>query len=190
MKNKFKKPVVVAINRYLQDTENEISLLSDRLREKGVDLSLAEVWAHGGDGAIDLAEKVMKAADKDSKLEFMYDLNESIDEKIRCVAKKVYGAEDVEFSDEAMAEIEKIQELGCGNFPVCIAKTQYSFSDDPKNLQCEEPFKIHVKEIIWKNGAEFVVAITGNIFTMPGLPEVPAAEKIGIDSDGNIVGLF
>jgi len=190
LKNKFKKPVVVAINRYLQDTENEISLLSDRLREKGVELSLAEVWAHGGDGAIDLAEKVMKATDEDSKLEFMYDLNESIDEKIRCVAKKVYGAEDVEFSDEAMAEIEKIQELGCGNFPVCIAKTQYSFSDDPKNLQCEEPFKIHVKEIIWKNGAEFVVAITGNIFTMPGLPEIPAAEKIGLDSDGNIVGLF
>lgn len=190
LKNKFKKPVVVAINRYLQDTENEINLLSDRLKEKDVELSLAEVWAHGGDGAIDLAEKVMKASDEDSKLEFMYDLNDSIDEKIRCVAKKVYGAEDVEFSDEAMAEIKKIQELGCGNYPVCIAKTQYSFSDDAKNLQCEEPFNIHVKEIIWKNGAEFVVAITGNIFTMPGLPEVPAAERIGLDADGNIVGLF
>lgn len=190
IKNKFKKPVVVAINRYLQDTDNEIKLLSDKLNEKGVKLSLAEVWAKGGEGALDLAEKVIEVSDEKTKLEFMYELNLSIEDKIRAVAKKIYGAEDVEFSEEALTEIRRIEKLGCGNYPVCIAKTQYSFSDDAKNLQCEEPFKIHVREIILKNGAEFVVEITGNIFTMPGLPEVPSAEKIGLDDFENIVGLF
>lgn len=190
IKNKFKKPVLVAINRYVQDTENEIKLLSDRLKEKEIELSLADVWAKGSEGAIDLATKVMKIAEENSKLEFMYDLDESIQDKIRDVAKKVYGAEDVEFSDDAIAEIERIEKLGYGNYPVCIAKTQYSFSDDAKNLRCENPFKIYVKEIILKNGAEFIVAITGNIFTMPGLPEIPSAEKITLDDSGNIVGLF
>lgn len=190
IKNNFKLPVVVAINRYLQDTDNEIKLLENRLKENNVELSLAEVWAKGGEGAIDLAEKVMKAAEEKSKLEFTYELNESIQDKIRNVAQKIYGAEDVEFSDEAIEEIRKIEKLGYGNYPVCIAKTQYSFSDDPKNLQCAEPFKIHVREIILKNGAEFIVAITGSIFTMPGLPEVPSAEKIKLDDFENIVGLF
>lgn len=190
IKNKFKKPVVVAINRYLQDTENEIKLLSDRLEENSVTLSLAEVWAKGGEGALDLAQKVIDLAENKSKLEYMYNLDESIQDKIRNVAKKVYGADDVEFSDEAISEIERIEKLGYGKYPVCIAKTQYSFSDDAKNLRCEEPFKIHVKDIILKNGAEFVVAITGSIFTMPGLPEVPSAERITLDNDENIVGLF
>ena len=190
IKNKFKLPVVVAINRYNQDTENEISLLQQRLNEAGVKMSLAEVWAKGSEGAIDLANKVIEEAEEKNDFEFMYYLNETIEQKIRDVAQKIYGAQDVEFSDEAKAEIARIEKLGYSNYPVCIAKTQYSFSDDAKNLQCKEPFNIHVREINLKNGAEFIVAITGKIFTMPGLPEVPSAEKIGLDDYENIVGLF
>ena len=190
IKNKFKLPVVVAINRYNQDTENEISLLQQRLNEAGVKMSLAEVWAKGSEGAIDLANKVIEEAEEKNDFEFMYSLNETIEQKIRDVAQKIYGAQDVEFSDEAKAEIARIEKLDYSNYPVCIAKTQYSFSDDAKNLQCKEPFNIHVREINLKNGAEFIVAITGKIFTMPGLPEVPSAEKIGLDDYENIVGLF
>ena len=190
IKNKFKLPVVVAINRYNQDTENEISLLQQRLNEAGVKMSLAEVWAKGSEGAIDLANKVIEEAEEKNDFEFMYSLNETIEQKIRDVAQKIYGAQDVEFSDEAKAEIARIEKLGYSNYPVCIAKTQYSFSDDAKNLQCKEPFNIHVREINLKNGAEFIVAITGKIFTMPGLPEVPSAEKIDLDDYENIVGLF
>ena len=153
-------------------------------------MSLAEVWAKGSEGAIDLANKVIEEAEEKNDFEFMYSLNETIEQKIRDVAQKIYGAQDVEFSDEAKAEIARIEKLGYSNYPVCIAKTQYSFSDDAKNLQCKEPFNIHVREINLKNGAEFIVAITGKIFTMPGLPEVPSAEKIGLDDYENIVGLF
>ena len=190
IKNKFKVPVVVAINRYNQDTENEISLLQQRLNEAGVKMSLTEVWAKGSEGAIDLANKVIEESEEKNDFEFMYSLNETIEQKIKDVAQKIYGAQDVEFSDEAKAEIARIEKLGYSNYPVCIAKTQYSFSDDAKNLQCKEPFNIHVREINLKNGAEFIVAITGKIFTMPGLPEVPSAEKIGLDDYENIVGLF
>ena len=123
-------------------------------------------------------------------MNFAYDLDKGIKEKINDVATKIYGAEGVEFSEEASEQIDKIEKLGFGNLPVCIAKTQYSFSDDAKNLECLEPFKIHVQEVILKSGAEFVVAITGKIMTMPGLPRVPAAEKIDLDEDGNIVGIF
>ncbi len=190
IKNKFKLPVVVAINRYEQDTESEIELLKSILAEHEVEMSLTEVWAKGSEGALDLAQKVVAAIENKNEFTYMYELSESISDKIRKVAQKVYGAEDVEFSEEAKREIERIEKLGYGTYPVCIAKTQYSFSDDAKNLECKEPFKIYVREIILKNGAEFVVAITGNIFTMPGLPEVPSAEKIDLDDFENIVGIF
>ena len=153
-------------------------------------MSLAEVWAKGSEGAIDLANKVLEESENKSNLEFSYQLKESIEEKIRDVAQKVYGAKDVEFSEEALNEIRRIEKLGYSNYPVCIAKTQYSFSDDAKNLECKDDFNIHVREIILKNGAEFIVAITGKIFTMPGLPEVPSAENINLDDYENIVGLF
>ena len=192
LKNKFGLNVVVAINRYLQDTDKEIKLLEKRLKEKGVDLSLTEVWAKGGKGAEDLAKKVIKLCDEKSDFKYMYEDSDDVIEKIRKVAKKVYGAEDVQISDEAKKNLEEIRKAGIdiSNYPVCIAKTQYSFSDDPKNLLCEEPFDIHVKEIIVKNGAEFLVVITGNIFTMPGLPKRPAAENIDLDENENIVGIF
>ena len=181
---------VVAINRYKNDTDKELKFLEEELKKIGVELSLADVWAKGGEGAIDLAEKVAKLAEGESKINFVYKDEETIKEKILKVAKEVYGAEDVDYTDNALEEIEQIEKLGYGNYPVCIAKTQYSFSDDAKNLLCDKPFKITIKEAIVKNGAEFVVIKTGKIFTMPGLPRVPAAENIRIDEDGNIEGIF
>lgn len=190
LKNKYGLNVIVAINKYTHDTEKEIEFLRNKLKEHDIELSLVESWEKGGKGATDLAEKIVKLTDKNSHLNFAYDLDKGIKEKINDVATKIYGAEGVEFSEEASEQIDKIEKLGFGNLPVCIAKTQYSFSDDAKNLECLESFKIHVQEVILKSGAEFVVAITGKIMTMPGLPRVPAAEKIDLDEDGNIVGIF
>ena len=190
LQNVYGLNVIVAINKYTYDTEKEINYLKEKLQEKGIELSLVESWEKGGEGATDLAEKVVKLAEKKHNFKYAYELNETIKNKIRDVAKKVYGAEDVEFSEEAEKEIETIEKLGYGNMPVCIAKTQYSLSDDQKNLECNEPFKIHIREIHLRAGAEFVVVIAGKIMTMPGLPRVPAAEKIDLDEDGNIVGIF
>ena len=187
IKNKFGLNVIVAINRFLTDTEKEIEYLQGKLNEQGINMSLVEAWAKGGEGAKDLAEKVIELCEMDEDFKYTYELEEKVEEKIRKIAKKIYGAEDVEFSEEAMKSIDEINRLGFGNLPVCIAKTQYSFSDDPKNLECEEPFKIHAKDIILKAGAGFIVVITGKIMTMPGLPKVPAAESIDIDQNGNIV---
>ena len=190
LKNKFGLNVIVAINKYTHDTEKEIEFLKNKLQEYSIDLSLVESWEKGGEGAIDLANKIVELTQKDSKLNYTYDLEESIKDKINDVATKIYGATRVKYSKEADERIKQIEELGFGKLPVCIAKTQYSLSDDPKNLECLEPFEINVQDIILKAGAEFVVAITGKIMTMPGLPRVPAAEQIDIDEDGNIVGIF
>ena len=181
---------IVAINRYKNDTDKELKFLEDELNKIGVNLSLADVWAKGGEGAIDLAEKVAQLAEGESKINFVYKDEDSIKEKIEKVAKEVYGAEGVDYTENALEEIEQIEKLGYGNYPVCIAKTQYSFSDDAKNLLCDKPFRITIKEAIVKNGAEFVVIKTGKIFTMPGLPRVPAAENIKIDENGDIEGIF
>lgn len=190
LQNVYGLNVIVAINKYTYDTEKEINYLKEKLQEKGIELSLVESWEKGGEGATDLAEKVVKLAEQEHKFKYAYELNESIKNKIEDVAKKIYGAKSVEFSEEAEKEIEKIEKLGYGNMPVCIAKTQYSLSDDQKNLECNEPFSIHIREIHLRAGAEFVVAIAGKIMTMPGLPKIPAAEKIDLDEDGNIVGIF
>ena len=190
LKNKYGLNVIVAINRYTHDTEKEIEFLRKKLQEQGIELSLVESWEKGGAGATDLAEKIVKLTEKPSTLTYAYELDKTIKEKIEALATKVYGAEGVEFSKEAEEQMATIEKLGFGNLPVCIAKTQYSFSDDQNNLECLEPFTIHVKEIILKAGAEFVVAITGKIMTMPGLPRVPAAEKIDLDENENIVGIF
>ncbi|MBR3132521.1 MAG: formate--tetrahydrofolate ligase [Clostridia bacterium] len=187
---KYGVNVIVGINKYITDTDKEIELLQDTLKEKNIPMSLVEAWEKGGEGAIDLAEKIAQLVEKDYDFKFIYDLEDSIENKVEKVAKEIYGADGVEFSDAAKREIENIKRIGKGNYPVCIAKTQYSFSDDPKNLECKDPFKITVKEIILKNGAEFVVAITGKIFTMPGLPKKPAAEGIDLDENGDIVGIF
>ena len=190
IKNKFGLNVVVAINRFAQDTDNELKLLEDKLKEVGVELSLAEVWAKGSLGGKDLAEKVAALCEKTSNLNYTYRLEDSIKEKIEKVATKIYGAEAVDFSAESLEQIKNIENLGYSNFPICIAKTQYSLSDDPTNLQCNEKFNISVKEVLLKSGAGFVVALTGTVMTMPGLPKVPAAESIDVDANGYIVGLF
>ena len=189
IQNRYGIKTVVAINKFSSDADEEIALLSQKLAEEGIEMSLTEVWAKGSEGAIDLAQKIV-GIDKESTLKFVYDENDDIKTKIDKVATKVYGATGVQYTDEASEEIVKIEKLGYKNYPVCIAKTQYSFSDNAKNLQCKEPFKIHVSEVELKTGAEFVVIKTGKIFTMPGLPKVPAAESIDVDRNGEIVGLY
>ena len=190
LKNKYGLNVIVAINRYTHDTDKEIEYLRNKLKEHEIELSLVESWEKGGEGACDLAEKIVSLTNNPSKLNYMYDLEDSIKNKINAVATKVYGAEGVEYTTEVNEKIKQIEKLGLDKLPVCIAKTQYSFSDDPKNLECTESFKIHVQDIILKSGAEFIVVITGKIMTMPGLPRIPAAEQIDLDENGNIVGIF
>ena len=190
LKNKFGLNVIVAINKYSHDTEKEIEFLRNKLKEYDIDLSLVESWEKGGEGATDLANKIVELTNKNASLNYMYDLNESIKDKINDIATKIYGAEAVEYSEKAEEKIKQIEKMSYDKLPVCIAKTQYSFSDDQKNLECIEPFNIHVKDIILKSGAEFIVAITGKIMTMPGLPKIPAAEQIDLDENGNIVGIF
>lgn len=190
LQNVYGLNVVVAINKYTHDTQKEIDFLREKLQEKNVELSLVESWEKGGEGAIDLAEKIMNLTEKPSKFNYAYELEKDIKSKIKDVACKIYGATDVEYTDEALEKIKQIEELGYGNLPVCIAKTQYSLSDDQKNLECLEPFNIHVQDVILKAGAEFIVVITGKIMTMPGLPRVPSAENIDLDENGNIIGIF
>ncbi len=191
LKNKFGLNVIVALNRYVQDTEKEIEFLQEKLAEKGVELSLVEGWAKGGEGAKDIAEKLVKLTEQEEpNFSYMYELEDSIPTKIEKIATRIYGAKGVDFSESALAEIKKIEELGYGNFPVCIAKTQYSFSDDAKNLECKEDYNITIRDIQLKTGAGFVVALAGKIMTMPGLPKVPSAESIDIDENGEVVGIF
>jgi len=190
LKDKYGLNVVVAINKYTTDTDREIQALSDILKENGVELSLCENWEKGSNGITDLAEKVVNLCEKDYDFKFIYDLEDSIETKIEKVSKEIYGAKGVVFTDKAKENIELIKKFGYEKLPVCIAKTQYSFSDDPKNLECEEPFDIHVEDVILRTGAGFIVVLTGKIMTMPGLPRVPAAERIDVDANGNIVGIF
>ena len=181
---------IVAINKYKNDSKKEIEFLEERLKELNIPLSLADVWSNGGKGAIDLANKLVEICESKPSIKFVYDDEDDIKNKIEKVAKNVYGAEGVDYSDEAISQIKQIEKLGYSKFPICIAKTQYSLSDDPKNLLCDKPFKIHISEVILKTGAEFVVVKTGKIFTMPGLPKEPAAENIRVDKNGEIVGVF
>lgn len=190
LKDKFGLNVIVAINRYNTDNEKEIEYIQQDLEQKGIQSSLVEGWAKGGQGAIDIAQKLVNLTEKQENFRYIYDLKDNIREKIEKVAKEIYRATGVEFSEEANKEIDRIEKLGFGNLPVCIAKTQYSFSDDAKNLECKEPFKITIRDINLKAGAGFVVAIVGRIMTMPGLPRTPAAEKIDIDENGNVIGIF
>ncbi len=190
IKDKFGLNVIVAINRFNSDTEAEIECLRKHLEEKGVELSLVEGWAKGGEGAIDIAQKLVNLTEKEENFQYMYELNEGIKEKIEKVATKIYGAKGVVFEEKAQKEMERIEKLGYANLPVCIAKTQYSFSDDPKNLECKDEYNITIRDLELKTGAGFIVALAGKIMTMPGLPRVPAAESIDIDENGEIVGIF
>ena len=190
LKDNFGLNVVVALNKYNTDTDEEIEFLKQKIEEKGVEFSVVEGWGKGGNGAIDIAQKLVKLCEKPSTLNYTYSLEDDIKTKIEKVCTKIYGAKGVEYSEEALQTIATIEKNGYGNFPVCIAKTQYSFSDDPKNLECKEDFNMHVRDVVLKAGAGFVVVLAGNIMTMPGLPKVPAAESIDIDENGEIVGIF
>jgi len=194
IKNVYNLKPIVAINRFGFDTDNEITTLKSLLDAEDVEMSLDESFAKGSEGAIDLANKIIEICDNSNadneERKYSYNIEEDVVTKFENVAKNVYGAEGITISDEALAEINKIENMGYANFPVCIAKTQYSLSDDDKNLLVEEPFTINIREVRLRTGAEFIVGITGKLMTMPGLPKTPAAEKIDIDDDENIVGIF
>lgn len=190
LKNVFKQNVVVAINKFPTDTLNEIDFLKNSLKEKDILVSIADVWSKGGNGAIELAQIVEDLCEKENKLEFTYEKTDSFETKVENVCRKIYGAKNIIYSEDAKKEIEKIKKNSLDKLLVCISKTQYSFSDNPKNLNIVEDFDISVKSVEIKNGAGFIVVKTGKIFSMPGLPKIPAAESIDIDSEGDIVGVY
>ncbi len=183
-------PVVVAINRFPTDTEAELDLLADKCKELGASFALSEVWEKGGEGGEELARNVVEACEKHSEFRFMYDESMSPKEKMNAIATKIYGADGVDFTPQAEKDLQMIHELGKDNLLVCMAKTQYSLSDDPMKLGRPEGFRITVREVRLSAGAGFMVAITGAIMTMPGLPKKPAALNIDVDADGKITGLF
>lgn len=183
-------PVVVAINAFPTDTAEELALVEEECKKRGVNVVLSEVWAKGGKGGQALAEEVMRLCQTESKLTFAYDVKEPLKQKITDIATKIYHADGVEFAPSAAKQLQQLEELGFGELPICMAKTQYSFTDDQTKLGAPENFKITVREVRVSAGAGFVVCLTGSIMTMPGLPKVPAAEHIDVLDDGRIVGLF
>lgn len=191
LKNVFGLPVVVALNRFVSDTDAELALIQTACAKQGVEVSLTEVWGKGSAGGVDLAQKVLKAIDEqENRFNFVYDANESVQNKIKAIAQKIYGADDVNFSAEALAEIKNLEKLGLDKLPICMAKTQYSLSDNAKLLGCPSGFTVTVRSISVSAGAGFIVAICGSIMRMPGLPKVPAANRIDVDENGLITGLF
>ena len=190
IKNVYKLPCVVALNCFSSDTEAELDLIRNKCKELGVNVLLSRAWRWGSIGAIELAEEVVRLCEEENDFTYSYDLELDIKSKINAIATKIYGGDGAEFTDEALEQIARIESLGYASLPVCMAKTQYSFSDDAKKLGAPENFKITVRQVKVNAGAGFVVALTGNIMTMPGLPKRPAAENIDVDADGKITGLF
>ena len=190
IKNVYGLPSVVAVNRFPTDTEAELNLIIEKCRELGVNVRLSEVWGKGGNGGIELAEEVVRLCETENSFTFCYPDELSLEEKVEAVVKKVYGGEGVTFLPAATKQLAQLKALGFDKLPVCMAKTQYSFSDDPTKLCAPTGFKVTVKNVKVSAGAGFVVVLTGDIMTMPGLPKVPAAEKIDVDADGKITGLF
>ena len=191
IKNVYKLPCVVAVNRFPTDTDREVEFIIEKCRSLGVNVVLSDVWAKGGDGGTKLAKEVVRLCEEEKgDFTFSYEDSESIAEKIEAVVKKIYGGKGVIFTPAAEKQLRQLEESGFGSLPVCIAKTQYSFSDDPAKLGAPENFDVTVRNLKVSAGAGFIVALTGNIMTMPGLPKVPAAENIDVDENGNITGLF
>ena len=186
----FGLPAVVAINAFPTDTQEELEFVKSECQQLGAEVAISEVWAKGGAGGKELAEKVMQAMAKENNFHFIYDVNDDVETKITRIAAKIYGASGVEFTKQAQKDLAEIKRLGFEKMPVCMAKTQYSLSDDPAKLGRPRDFHITVREIKISAGAGFLVAMTGSILTMPGLPKVPAAEKMDIDENGKITGLF
>ena len=190
IKNKFGLNVIVALNKYSHDTDKEIKYLKDKLAQHDVSLSIVTSYTEGSTGAIDIANTLVELTNKPSTLNYIYDINESIESKIEKIATKVYHAKGVIYDDKATEQIKELVKLGYDKLPICIAKTQYSFSDDPKNLECRNDYNIRIRSIEIKNGAGFIVALAGKIMTMPGLPKVPAAENITLNENMEIEGIF
>ena len=188
--NVYKLPCVVAINRFPLDTEAELKLVEDKCKELGVNVALSEVWAKGGEGGIALAEEVIRLCEQPNDFTFSYELDATIEEKITAIVQKIYGGKDVSFTANAQKQIKQLTELGYDKMPICMAKTQYSLTDDPTKLGAPTGFTVTVRNIKVSAGAGFLVALTGEIMTMPGLPKVPAAERIDVDATGKISGLF
>ncbi|HOJ81665.1 MAG TPA: formate--tetrahydrofolate ligase [Acetomicrobium flavidum] len=186
----FGLPVVIALNKFSSDTEKEVNMVREAAEKRGARIALSEVWEKGGEGGLELAREVLAATEENKTYKPLYDLDLPLREKIKTIATKIYGADDVEYTPQALSTVKDLEERGFGKLPVCMAKTQLSISDDPKKLGRPKNYKINVREVRISAGAGFVVAICGNIMTMPGLPKKPAAESIDIDSDGNITGLF
>ena len=186
----FNLPAVVAINRFPQDTVTELELIRSQCKKYGANIALSEVWAKGSEGGIELAKEVIRLAEDVKPLNFTYPDEAPVKDKLLAIAQRIYGADNVIFTENASAQIKKIENMGFGKLPVCVAKTQYSFSDDPVKLGCPKGFNITVKNIKISAGAGFIVALTGDIMTMPGLPKVPSAQTIDIDENGKISGLF
>ena len=188
--NVFGLPVVVAINKFPTDTEAEVTLVREKCKELGVNVALSNVWAEGGAGGEELAREVVRLCEQDSKLQFVYDTDLSIKKKIEAIATKIYGADGVDYSAKAETEIANMEALGFGNLPICMAKNQYSLTDDQTKLGRPTGFRVTISDLTPSIGAGFLVALTGSIMKMPGLPKVPAAEKIDVDNNGVISGLF
>jgi formate--tetrahydrofolate ligase len=191
IKNVYKLPCVVAINAFPTDTKAELDLVEAKCRGLGVNVALSEVWAKGGEGGIKLAEEVVRLCEEANEdFTFSYDLNSSIEDKLNQIVQKVYGGKGVVLTPEAKTQAKELEALGFGGYPICVAKTQYSLSDDPSKLGAPSDFEVTVRNLKVSAGAGFIVALTGAIMTMPGLPKVPAAEKINVDNNGNITGIF
>jgi formate--tetrahydrofolate ligase len=186
----YKLPAVVAINRFPTDSEAELQLIADKCKELGVNVALSEVWGKGGDGGIELANEVVRLCEQPNDFTFCYDTEMSIEEKLNAIVTKIYRGEGVELTPGAKKQMANLNALGFGNLPICMAKTQYSFSDNAALLGAPRGFKVQVRNLKVSAGAGFIVALTGEIMTMPGLPKVPAAERIDVDSTGKISGLF
>ena len=190
IKDVYGLPCVVAVNRFPTDTDAEMALVIEECRALGVNTVESQVWAKGGEGGEELAKEVIRLCEEPNTFDYAYGLEGSIESKIETIAKRIYRADGVEFEPEAQAEIDRLTALGYSNLPVCMAKTQYSFSDDAKKLSAPEGFTVTVRKVKISAGAGFIVVLTGNILTMPGLPKVPAAENIDVDENGVISGLF
>ena len=186
----YKLPAVVAINRFPTDSEAELKLIADKCRELGVNVALSEVWGKGGDGGVELAREVVRLCELPNDFAYAYDLDMTIEQKLDAIVKKIYRGDSVVLTANARKQMKQLEDLGFGNLPICMAKTQYSFSDDPTLLGAPRGFEVTVRNLKVSAGAGFIVALTGEIMTMPGLPKVPAAERIDVDSDGRISGLF
>jgi formate--tetrahydrofolate ligase len=190
MQKVYGLPVVVAINAFPTDTRAELDLIDATCRTVGVRVALSEVWAKGGEGGLALADEVLRLCEEPSALRYAYDVNDSIRVKLDDIARRIYHAEGVDYEPKAVRQLKQLEKDGFDRLPICVAKTQYSFSDDQSLLGAPRGFRITVRELKVSAGAGFVVVLTGSIMTMPGLPKVPAAERIDVTEDGRIVGLF